>query len=193
MDTTQEKLTTRQRRFVEAFCGKSRFIAVNAAREAGYQGDYFTLAVVGSENLKKPNIKAAIKELLDTNAATPEECLARVTQRARGTAANLFKDVNGKKVFVVEAAFETGEIHNVKKVKEGKYGLEVELYDAQQADITLLGVYERLASLASDAESKDGEAEPAETEEPEPEEKPVIEIERFEDTTSVSSSEPAED
>jgi hypothetical protein len=49
-------LTHKQRRFVEAYTGN----ATEAARAAGYKGNDVTLAAVGSENLRKPLIAAAI-------------------------------------------------------------------------------------------------------------------------------------
>ncbi len=50
------KLTLKQQRFVDAFDGN----ATAAARAAGYKGDDVTLATVGAENLRKPQIAAAI-------------------------------------------------------------------------------------------------------------------------------------
>lgn len=54
------ELTEKQRRFVEAYMGKAAGNATKAARIAGYSGDDITLASVGYENLRKPQIHAAI-------------------------------------------------------------------------------------------------------------------------------------
>jgi phage terminase small subunit len=47
------KLTSKQQKFVEAYCGN----ATEAARIAGYKQP----AIQGHENLQKPNVKAAIE------------------------------------------------------------------------------------------------------------------------------------
>lgn len=49
-------LTAKQKAFVEAYAGN----ATEAARLAGYAGNDATLAQVGSENLRKPEVAAAI-------------------------------------------------------------------------------------------------------------------------------------
>lgn len=55
-------LTEKQRKFVEAYMGKANGNATEAARIAGYSGSESVLAVTGFENLRKPNIAAAIEE-----------------------------------------------------------------------------------------------------------------------------------
>jgi hypothetical protein len=54
------KLTEKQRRFAEAFMGPAAGNATEAARLAGYAGSSAVLAQVGAENLRKPEISAAI-------------------------------------------------------------------------------------------------------------------------------------
>lgn len=55
------KLSAKQQRFVAAFLGDARGNATEAARLAGYQAaKRATLAEIGRENLKKPDIAAAI-------------------------------------------------------------------------------------------------------------------------------------
>ncbi len=49
-------LTSKQKKFVASYTGN----ATEAARLAGYSGNDVTLAAVGSENLRKPEIAAAI-------------------------------------------------------------------------------------------------------------------------------------
>lgn len=60
-----KSLTLKQRRFVEFYCGAAKGNATEAARQAGYKGSDNTLRAVGAENLSKPSIQAAIKELSD--------------------------------------------------------------------------------------------------------------------------------
>lgn len=61
-------LTEKQRRFVEAYMGVAAGNATEAARVAGYDGDDVTLASVGYENLRKPQIRAAVDERIDNDA-----------------------------------------------------------------------------------------------------------------------------
>jgi phage terminase small subunit len=78
------KLSPKQRAFVEAYAGN----ATEAARIAGYKGTYFTLATVGKENLKKPQIWVAIqargKDEADSRIATRAERQAFWTDVVRG-------------------------------------------------------------------------------------------------------------
>jgi phage terminase small subunit len=53
------QLTLKQRRFVRAYLETGN--ATESARRAGYAGSDETLAVVGSENLRKPGIAAALE------------------------------------------------------------------------------------------------------------------------------------
>ncbi|MCH9648837.1 MAG: terminase small subunit [Deltaproteobacteria bacterium] len=61
------KLTEKQRRFVEAYMGKAKGNATEAARIAGYKGSYSTLKQVGAENLTKPYLREAIQERVDAD------------------------------------------------------------------------------------------------------------------------------
>lgn len=54
----EKKLTPKQEAFVRCYTGN----ATEAARMAGYKGNDKTLAVVGSENLRKPYVLSAIKQ-----------------------------------------------------------------------------------------------------------------------------------
>lgn len=70
-----EKLTEKQRRFVEAYMGEAAGNATEAARLAGYKGNAKTLGAVGAENLAKPGIQQAIDKRVDADPkiATREE------------------------------------------------------------------------------------------------------------------------
>jgi len=54
---TKPKLTYKQQKFVEAYSGN----ATEAARIAGYKGNYHQLAVIGNQNLNKLYIKEVIE------------------------------------------------------------------------------------------------------------------------------------
>lgn len=57
------ELREKQRKFVDAYMGEAAGNATEAARLAGYKGNDVTLGQVGAENLKKPQILAAIEEI----------------------------------------------------------------------------------------------------------------------------------
>lgn len=62
---SQDGLTEKQRRFVEAYTGEANGNGAEAARLAGYAGDSNTLKSVAAENLTKPDIAAAIQAALE--------------------------------------------------------------------------------------------------------------------------------
>jgi phage terminase small subunit len=75
------KLTNKQRLFIDAYL--TCWNATEAARRAGYSGNDVTLASVGYENLRKPQIKKAIGERLQESMMSAEEALMRLAQMAR--------------------------------------------------------------------------------------------------------------
>src|SRR5690606_5885979 len=79
-ESTVRKLTPKQEKFIHAYLGEARGNATEAARMAGYKGNDVTLASVGAENLKKPQIseriEAARAELRAKALLTREEILA---------------------------------------------------------------------------------------------------------------------
>ena len=80
-----ENLTDKQQLFVEHYL--ACWNATKAARLAGYSDA--TAGVIGSENLKKPNIQAYITERLASAAMGANEVLARLTVHARADIADL--------------------------------------------------------------------------------------------------------
>lgn len=79
------KLTGKQRVFVERYL--THWNASRAAREAKYSEK--TAATIGYENLRKPEIQAAIEARLAGLTLSANEVLARLTQQARGTMEDL--------------------------------------------------------------------------------------------------------
>jgi len=61
------RLTEKQRAFVEAYMGEAAGNATEAARIAGYSGGDSTLSSVGSDNLRKPKIRQAIRDRVTTD------------------------------------------------------------------------------------------------------------------------------
>jgi phage terminase small subunit len=76
-----EKLTTKQRLFVEAYLVTSN--ATESARRAGYKGNANTLAQVGDENLKKPKIAELVSKRVEKAVMTADEWMTEVAELAR--------------------------------------------------------------------------------------------------------------
>ena len=67
-------MTPKQERFVQEYCANGGN-GVEAARAAGYGGDYNALGVMAHENLRKPKIQSAIETF---KAKTAERCAVTV-------------------------------------------------------------------------------------------------------------------
>lgn len=122
-----ERLTTKQQAFVEAYlvCG---FNATEAARRAGYSER--TAYSIGWENLRKPEIAAAIQQGLADRAMPADEVLARIAEQARGTMDDFLDDAGN---IDLSRARERGKLHLVKTRSVTKEGERIELYSAQSA------------------------------------------------------------
>jgi phage terminase small subunit len=83
VQSLDDGLTEKQRRFVDAYIGDARFNATEAAQIAGYAGDRNTLHAMGSENLRKPTILAYMRARAMAVMSTHElmEQLAQVIRR----------------------------------------------------------------------------------------------------------------
>lgn len=108
------ELTAKQKVFVSAYLGESRFNATEAARIAGYGGDYATLRAIGSENLTKPNIASVIDERLKSFHMGASEVLARLSKHAHGSIADVLNE-NGD--FDLAEAKRRGTDDLLKKLK----------------------------------------------------------------------------
>lgn len=78
-----DRLTLKQRLFVEAYLGEAKGNATEAARLAGYKGSNKTLQVVGAENLSKPIISKLLTERVERAAMTADEVLDELTRIAK--------------------------------------------------------------------------------------------------------------
>lgn len=126
--------------------------------------------------MNRAEIQKAIRNELGQRIASAEECTARITARARASMRHLYKvempasgdieDLEKEPTWDVTQAFRTGMIDCVKKIrriektfKDGTKQVvdEVELYDAQEADITILRVHNRLAGGSKDEETQTGD------------------------------------
>jgi phage terminase small subunit len=105
-----ESLNPRQRKFAEGFC--ATFNATKAAVLAGYSEK--TARSIGSENLTKPDIKTAVRELLKKSAMDPEEIAARWTRLARAGLQDFYTKVEYEKTSEVEQPL----MEAIEKIKE---------------------------------------------------------------------------
>lgn len=109
-------LSPKQKTFINAYL--ETFNATEAARQAHYKGDDATLASVGWENLRKPEISKAIEERLAAHAMSADEVLKRLAEQARGTMGDFVRfDDAGNTVFDLQAAAMLGKMSLVKKLK----------------------------------------------------------------------------
>ena len=75
-----KKLTLKQKRFVDYYLQTGN--ATKSAKLAGYTTNNNTLAVIGAENLIKPNIKRAIQAQLIKDKITPDYVLSGISTLA---------------------------------------------------------------------------------------------------------------
>jgi phage terminase small subunit len=131
------KWTNKQKLFVEAYL--QCWNATEAARRAGYSGSSATLAVMGSENLRKPKIIERIKKRLTTEAMAADEVLHRLGEQARASADDfIIVDDKGVWRYDLVRARDKGKLHLIKKLWTDKDGhTRLELHDAQAALVHL--------------------------------------------------------
>jgi phage terminase small subunit len=129
-------LSGKQRAFVHHYL--ACWNGTEAARRAGYSDK--TACQQASRLLTNVNIQGAIQDALDELAMSAGEVLLRLTAQARGSLADFISiDSDHPDTWNLDLAKaqRSGAIHLIKKLKPGKYGTEVELYDAQAALIKL--------------------------------------------------------
>ena len=119
-------LTNKQRVFVEEYL--RCWNATEAALKAGYSKR--TAAVIGSENLKKPNIAAEIEQAVSERSMNADEVLVRLAEQARGEYAEYIDEWG---VVDIKRMHEDGKGHLIKKVTLTRHSRTVEFYDAQAA------------------------------------------------------------
>lgn len=117
-----EELTAKQQVFVDAYLSNG-FNATDAARKAGYKGKDTTLAAVGYENLRKPQIASYVQERLNEAAMSANEVLARLSEIARGEVDN-FIDEDGK--FDLKKARRLKKMGLLKKLKTKRTSKQVD-------------------------------------------------------------------
>jgi len=134
--TLRNGLTNKQQAFIEHYL--QCWNATEAARQAGYRGNDNTLASVGSENLRKPNIRRHIQDRLNAAAMTADEVLARLSEQARSDISEYINDFGYLDFDRLKA---DGKAHLIKKYDitnvGGKLKIKFEVYDAQAALVHL--------------------------------------------------------
>lgn len=123
-------LTLKQQLFVDAYLGEANGNATEAARIAGYASP----RIQGSENLTKPDIRAAIDSRLAQSAMSSAEVLARLSEHASGSIGDVITltEDGGYKLDLLKAKA-SGKIKLIKKLSPTKDGIGIEMYDAQAA------------------------------------------------------------
>ena len=122
-------LNNKQQAFVSEYL--TCWNASEAARRAGYNGQ---ANVVGPRMLANVSIKAEISQRLKEKHLSADEVLYRLAEQARGEH-SAYLLPNGTVNY--GAILEAGKGHLVHKVKQTKYGNEIEFYDAQAALVHL--------------------------------------------------------
>lgn len=144
MSSISEKLTQRQRRFVDEYIISGN--ATQAAIKAGYSKK--TAAVTATENLRKPNIKAAIDkrnaEIRTKKTADMTEVMEYLTSVMRGeqtesvaTAKGVYDDVEVSAKDRIKAAELIGKRHGAwtdKKEVNGNISIDIGMGDYDEDD-----------------------------------------------------------
>jgi hypothetical protein len=136
-------LTYKQRAFIENYL--TAWNATEAARLAGYSGNDATLAVIGSENIRKPKIRTEIDQRLQAMGMGSDEVLARLSQHASASMEDFIDYSWGVPRIDLQKAANAGKLHLLKKVSYDKDGRlsSIELHDSQSA-LVQLGRYHKL-------------------------------------------------
>lgn len=129
-------LTNKQRLFVEAYLANG-MNATQAALEAGYSPK--TAYSQGQRLLKNVEAVAEIQRRLDQKVMSANESLELMSEMARISLDDILT-VPGTFPYVdIDKARRLGKMHLIKKIKvRGDGGIEVEMYDRQRANETMM-------------------------------------------------------
>lgn len=132
------RLTGKQQAFIDHYL--ECLNATEAARRAGYQGNDATLAAVGYENLRKPQISVVIEKHWAAHGVTAEEVISRLTEQARVSVEDFIDIIEPGRVMILnlEKAKDQGKLHLIKKLYWTEQGPRLELHDSQRA-LELIG------------------------------------------------------
>ena len=141
-------LTDKQKAFIEEYL--RCWNATEAARCAGYEGNDVTLASVGYENLRKPQIAQRVSERLQAKAMSADELLSRLAEQARAEYAKYIRPDGSVNI---AGLVKDGKAHLIKCIRETRQGKTIEFYDAQAA-LALIGKHH---ALFTDRQEQSGE------------------------------------
>lgn len=118
-----DHLTLKQRLFVEAYIGRARGNATEAARLAGYEGDDVTLASCGYANLRKPQIVSELtrrrQELVAQVGA--ESLILQAKQEADASYEDFIRvEADGTFSFDLVEAKRLGKLHLIEDLSHDK-------------------------------------------------------------------------
>ena len=145
-------MTHKQQRFVEEYCVD--WNATQAAIRAGYSEK--TAYSIGGENLKKPEIEAAISERATRLAMSKEEALVRLGQMARASAEDVATATRHEYLdqYVLKIdpgrAIREGKGHLIRELKQTEHGIEVKLHDAKDALKVILQAHGALGAKGTE-------------------------------------------
>jgi phage terminase small subunit len=140
----KDKLTTKQRLFVESYLSNG-FNATEAARVAGYQGNENTLSSVGYENLRKPEIAAVVSARIDEAAMSANEVLHRLSAIGRGDVSDVLDDDGRFDFEKARRAKKTGLLKKLKrKTTKKQVDTHTEGEDEEAETIETSIVYEEI-------------------------------------------------
>ncbi len=132
-------LTNKQRALVEQYL--TCWNASEAARLAGYSAK--SAYSIGSENLRKPEIRRAIDERLKTYQMGADEVIARLSALAAADMADFLTPSGRGLRLDLKRARELGKLQVIRKYTKTDKGTSIELYDAKDA-LVQLGRYHGL-------------------------------------------------
>ncbi len=93
---SQRKLTLKQQRFAASLIGPANGNQTLAAKMAGYKGDNRQLAVQGSVNVRNPNVRKMVAEILD---GMVEHGLQRLAEAMNATKMRSFLTREGEIIY----------------------------------------------------------------------------------------------
>lgn len=116
----EDRLTFKQRLFVQFYVGEAAGNASKAARMAGYRSENTNaLRVTAFQTLTSPNVQRAVARLMSAKFGSPEDVRAGIAEIANSNAADYLKsDANGKLVFDLERMAECGALGLINRIEE---------------------------------------------------------------------------
>lgn len=132
MAKKKNELNLLQKKFIN-FWFETGGNATQAARLAGYQGTYNSIAWSGKSNLNHPAVKAEIVERLEKEAITANEVLWRLGEIGRMDISPYIEEEGRFYHVNLEKLLADGNGHWIKSIKHTRNGDIIEFYNKQRA------------------------------------------------------------